>query len=146
MELHPQADMNVVAEYQVRDVASIHPELLDPFARNDAVTTNLNAVLALAAQDEDSWGCIHHNARLGGTGSGGVQLDFRQCAVVELVTDARIEVRAPSASDRVSFLRPPAYLDELIPVGAAAPVIVWGFDGQSERYAQIARSDEAVCP
>lgn len=146
VELRPRAGMNVVTEYQVRDVATIHPELLDPLARGDVVTANLRAVLALAAQDENSWGCIHHNARSGGTGSGGIQLDFRQCAVVELVTDARIEVRAPAATDRIAFLRPPAYVDESISLGVGAPVIVWGFDGQSERYTQIAWSNEGSCP
>lgn len=138
IELHPRAGMDVITEFQVKDTAVVHPDVLDPLEQGDAVTANLRTLLALAAQGDDSWGCINHSATAGGTGSGGVQLDFRLCAVVDVIAADRIVARSVSTTDGLTFTVPGAFVDPAITPGVATPVIAWGFDGPHERYVQIA--------
>jgi hypothetical protein len=148
LEFHPMAGMDVVAEYQHKDVVRIHPAVLDPKGKDDALTDNMIAILQWMSLDPRSWGCLMQGVHESPDREvGGIQLDIRGCGVIESQTADRVTVRAAAGTDQAITLTltPESTVDPALPTGVPVGMIAWGFDDLNMRSISLAPYD-APCP
>lgn len=135
IELRPSTGMDVVVEYQVKDVVVIHPAILDR-SGSSQMSANIRGVLRWMARS-GGWGCLSHGINEGPDGTvGGVQLDARGCGVVESAAGGNVVLRAASGGDAITLVE--ASVDPALPIGSPASIIAWYFDFPDGRSASVA--------
>lgn len=134
-ELHPSTGMDVVVEYQVKDVAVIHPAILDR-SGNPQAAANVRGILSWMVRS-GGWGCLSHGVNEGPDGSGGgVQLDARGCGNIEAHSGGQVVLRAASGGDAVTLVG--TTVDPSLPIGEPASIIAWFFDFPGEQSSSLA--------
>jgi hypothetical protein len=145
IRLRPAPGMDAVVEYQVKDVAIIHPAVLDRAGPDDPMSANFRAVLRWMGLGGAA-GCLNHGVQ-GGPDDviGGLQIDAKQCTVIESVTSDRVVLRPASSTESVTLVMPVS-VDPTLPIGQPTGVIIFALDGTNQRSVGVGPNAMVSCP